>query len=76
MDILFSISDALAPAYEVITITELLSICGNRSIGRVIRENIPNMAIATNIKAVVIGFLTADEKRLISTLFYLQDYPE
>ena len=44
----------------------LLSICGNKSIGSVIRENIPNIAIATKISAVVIGFFTADENRLIA----------
>ena len=47
----------------------LLSICGNKSIGSVMNENIPNIAIATNIKAVVIGFFTADEKRLILLCF-------
>ena len=64
-----SISEALAPGYEVSTIIVLVSIFGNKSIERRVKEKRPITTTATKQSAVVIGFLTAVEYRLIFLIF-------
>ena len=53
------------------TIIEFVSISGIRSIGIFISEKIPNIATATKIKAVVMGFFTADSYKLIFLNIYV-----
>ncbi|BEG61387.1 hypothetical protein Cfast33896_03420 [Coprobacter fastidiosus] len=66
-----SISEALAPGYAVITMIVLVSISGNRSIDNLLNEKRPIITIATKQRAVVIGFFTADEYKLITFSFYI-----
>ncbi|GHU61927.1 hypothetical protein FACS1894123_02050 [Bacteroidia bacterium] len=47
------------------TVNVFVSISGNKSTGNLLKENSPKMATPTNISAVVTGFLTADEYKLI-----------
>jgi hypothetical protein len=54
----------------VITVSVLVSISGSKSTGNFVREYNPKRATPTNIRAVVTGFLTADEYKLI--LFQLK----
>ena len=56
---LVSISSALAPGYDDITMTTFASNLGNLSKDMFISENIPKMAIAMKTNAVVTGLLTA-----------------
>ena len=56
---LVSISSALAPGYDDMTITTFASNLGNLSKDMLISENTPKMAIAMKISAVVTGLLTA-----------------
>ena len=56
---LVSISSALAPGYDDITMMTFASNLGKRSREMFISENIPKMAIAMKISAVVTGLLTA-----------------
>jgi hypothetical protein len=54
-----SISAALAPGYDDITITTLASNLGNLSKDMLISENTPKIAIAMKTSEVVTGLLTA-----------------
>ena len=54
-----SISLALAPGYEVITVTYGGSISGSWSIGNFLYEKIPKITTATKMSAVVIGLFMA-----------------
>ena len=65
LEMLVSMSSALAPGYEVITMMKLVSISGNWLMERFIREYMPKMAIAMKTKAVVTGLLTAVRCKLI-----------
>ena len=56
---LVSISSALAPGYDDMTITTFASNLGNLSRDMFISEKIPNIAKAMKISAVVTGLLTA-----------------
>ena len=56
---LVSISSALAPGYDDITITMFASNLGNLSNDMLISEKIPKMAMAMKTNAVVTGLLTA-----------------
>ena len=56
---LVSISSALAPGYDDMTITTFASNLGNLSNDMLISEKIPKMAMAMKISAVVTGLLTA-----------------
>ena len=56
---LVSISSALAPGYEDMTMITFASNFGNLSKEMLISENTPNMARAMKISAVVTGLLTA-----------------
>ena len=56
---LVSMSSALAPPYDVITIIALVSMSGNKSIDNRESENKPKMAMPRNINIVVTGRLTA-----------------
>jgi hypothetical protein len=56
---LVSISSALAPGYDDITIMTFASNLGNRSRDMLISENTPKMANVMNTRAVVTGLLTA-----------------
>ena len=56
---LVSISSALAPGYEDMTMITFASNLGNLSNEMFISEKIPNMAMAMNTSAVVTGLLTA-----------------
>lgn len=49
---------------------ELLSMCGYKSMGSFVKAKIPKIAMATNISAVEIGFLTADEYKLILNNYF------
>ena len=70
-DTLVSNSLAFAPAYVVITVTYGISISGIWSIGSLESENTPNIATATNIRAVVIGLFIAVLYILIIFCFLL-----
>ena len=61
-----SMSAALAPEYEVITIKVLVSMSGYRSMGSVDSENRPMITTATKHNVVMIGRLTALAYKLIS----------
>ena len=54
-----SMSSALAPGYEDMTMTTFASNLGNLSSDMLISEKTPNMAMAMNTSAVVTGLLTA-----------------
>jgi hypothetical protein len=56
---LVSISSALAPGYDDITMTTFASNLGNLSNDMLISENIPKIAIAMKISDVVTGLFTA-----------------
>jgi hypothetical protein len=56
---LVSISSALAPGYEDITMTTFASNLGNLSNDMLISENIPKTIIAMKISDVVTGLFTA-----------------
>ena len=56
---LVSMSSALAPGYEDMTIITLASNSGSWSIDILIRENIPRIAQAAKTREVVTGLLTA-----------------
>jgi hypothetical protein len=56
---LVSISSALAPGYDDITMMTFASNFGNLSKDMLISENTPNIAIVMNTRAVVTGLLTA-----------------
>ena len=56
---LVSMSSALAPGYDDMTIITFASNLGNLSNDMLISEKTPNMAMAMNMSAVVTGLLTA-----------------
>ena len=53
-----SISSALAPWYDVITMMVLVSMSGKRSMGSFCSENIPMMITATKMRITVTGRFT------------------
>ncbi len=69
---LFSISEALAPLYDVITMMVFVSISGYKSTGNLDRENKPNIATAKKQSEVIIGFFTAPSYKLINPYIIFQ----
>lgn len=63
---LFSISEALAPGYAVITMIVFVSMSGYKSIGNLDKEKRPKITTARKQREVIIGFLTAPSYKLIS----------
>ena len=70
---LFSISEALAPGYAVITMIVFVSMSGYKSIGNLDKEKRPKITTARKQREVIIGFLTAPSYKLM--LFYLKASP-
>ncbi|GHT73137.1 hypothetical protein AGMMS50262_03730 [Bacteroidia bacterium] len=56
------------------TVRLLVSIFGNKSTGNFVKENNPKRATPTNISAVVTGFFTADEYKLILFQLKIKNY--